>query len=226
MTDLTVTDTRALTAAEHQAFERCCQTVDDHLKDFIAVGEALATLKEGKLFRVKFPDYTFEQFVEERWHFSRQRAYQYINSSAMAIALSDTVTVPSERIARALMPLKDEPGAARLALTVAIATALEGRLTAEWVESTVAVVQDAMGTDGLVDNGKGNWAQMNAAITHEAHQRMIEKRSQMTAGKQKPIASVVICGEDVSAIVPKQVNVRMDRMYRVVVYEIVEVDGK
>lgn len=229
MTDLpAIPDNRPLSAAEHQAYERCCQTVDSGLKTFIEVGEALAQLRDARLYRVQYAGCTFEQFVQERWQFTRQRAYQLISASQLALAAGDTVTVPSERIARALMPLKEEPGAARLALTVAIATAPDGKITAEWVESAVAVVQDAMGTEGLVDAGSNtSWTAMNAAITVESHKKMMEKRDQLRQNghHQKPI-TFILSGEVLQAIAPEQVKITVEKTYRVVVYEIVEVDAK
>src|SRR5690349_8570466 len=108
-----------MTAHETMAFERFCEVVDEHIDKFIAVGEALANIKNGRLYRAKYPGCTFEQFVEERWGKSRQWAYQQISARAVAMELGETVKVPNERIARALLPL-DDPDSKKVALSIAI----------------------------------------------------------------------------------------------------------
>lgn len=215
-----------LTAHQKMAYESCCKIVSEGLKTFIQVGEALMTLREGKLYRAEYPGCTWDQFLEIKWGFTRQRANQLISASSLAQQLGTSVTVPNERIARVLGKL-DDAEAQRLALTTAIATAPEGKLTADWVEGTVDVVIDAMHTGGLVDTGKGAWSAMNAAITHEVWQRMQTKRSQVAAKGVKPL-SFVVDGGVLKVITPGDADEKIDdsKQYRIVVYEVAKVEGK
>jgi len=224
MTAIETVKTRPMTAHEALAFDENCKIVDEGIESFIKVGTALANIQQGRLYRSKYPDCTFEQFVNRRWGKSRQWAYQQISARNLAISLGDTVTLPSERIARALLPLNENPGAQRLTLTLAIATAPDGRLTTEWVESSVAVMQDVLGTEGLVDPGANSeWTAVNAAITTEAHKRMIEKRQQIQQNghKQKPV-TFLCSGEVLQAIAPEQASFSVEKTYRVVVYLVEE----
>ena len=69
--------------SEHEA------TIARGSKTFIEVGNALAAIRDGKLYRRDYK--TFEAYCRERWEFSRIRAHQLIASAIIADNLLTTV---------------------------------------------------------------------------------------------------------------------------------------
>jgi hypothetical protein len=225
-TALTTVDSKPLTAHEMQAYEKCCQVIDAGLKTFVEVGEALITLREGKLYRARFPGKTWDEFLDAKWGFTRQRANQLMSASTLAKTLGTTVDIPNERIARELSDLQKDfqnPELVRLTLTIACATAPNGKITSEWVASTGAVLQDAMGIKGL--NAKA----ISAEITHEAYARMIEKQAALSGKRSKPVANFIVDGNSLKLITSNGDDDKIAdaESYRVVVYAIPTVkEGK
>ena len=83
----------------------CEAVIERGLGTFIEVGAALAEIRDAGLYREGFE--TFEDYCRDRWDFSRPRAYQLIDAAEMSTTV-DTA-LPSERVARELAPLRDEP---------------------------------------------------------------------------------------------------------------------
>ena len=54
----------------------CEKVVERGLATFVVVGEALARIRDGRLYRESHK--TFEAYCDERWGMSRPRAYQFI----------------------------------------------------------------------------------------------------------------------------------------------------
>lgn len=76
---------------------------------FYEVGQALAQIRDRKLYRANYD--TFEAYCGDRWGFSRQRAAQLIDASAVVENLSTNglQKLPgSERQCRPLTPLEPE----------------------------------------------------------------------------------------------------------------------
>lgn len=75
--------------------------------DFVAVGKALAEIRDRRL----YPQQSFEQYVRERWNFSRQRAYQLIAGAAVVSTVVDSDLPPpaTERVTRELHSLLHDP---------------------------------------------------------------------------------------------------------------------
>lgn len=84
---LTKTETKTLAAAE--------TILRRHLESFFLVGEALAEIRDERLYRATHE--TFEGYCADRWDFSRQRAYQLISAAETATAVSTTVDIRPER---------------------------------------------------------------------------------------------------------------------------------
>lgn len=76
--------------------------IDRGLKSFIEVGEALAEIREERLYLEQYS--TFEEYCQERWHFTRVRAHQLISaaSTALTIVNSDLAAPINEAQAREL----------------------------------------------------------------------------------------------------------------------------
>lgn len=61
--------------ADHEA------TIERGLKTFVDVGNALAAIRDGKLYKADHA--TFEDYCKERWGWTRVRAYQLIDAAAV-----------------------------------------------------------------------------------------------------------------------------------------------
>ena len=100
-TDLTAVETDRLVGLE--------QAVDRGLQTFVEVGQALAEIRERKLYRASHD--TFERYCRERWGFTRQRARQFIDAAAVTtIVVKAGLPAPThEPQARELVPLRKRP---------------------------------------------------------------------------------------------------------------------
>jgi hypothetical protein len=100
--------TSALAAAQRQELEALEQTIERGLATFIEVGQALAEIRESRLYRAGFD--TFEDYCRERWGMERAHAYRQIEAAQVAAVLSPNGDIPAnEAQARELARLKDEP---------------------------------------------------------------------------------------------------------------------
>ena len=130
MTGLTVGESTELAALESK--------IAAGLKTFIEVGEALARIRDSRLYRAQFG--TFEDYCRERWGFNSSRARQLIGAAETVRNLESVTTVtllPStESQARPLTTL--EPEQQREAWQRAVETAPAGKVTAAHVEAVVA----------------------------------------------------------------------------------------
>lgn len=102
----------ALSATESRDFARLEKTIEKGVKTFVAVGGALAEIKARKLYRERAE--TFQDYCQQVWGFTKQRAYQLIEAANVEQQLAETSTrvdspaVPSERHARELARLPRE----------------------------------------------------------------------------------------------------------------------
>jgi hypothetical protein len=84
----------------------CERVIQSGMNTFIAVGVALAEIRDERLYRRTHA--TFEAYCSERWSFSRQRALQLIDAATVTTVVVTPLT--SERQARAIAPLaKSDP---------------------------------------------------------------------------------------------------------------------
>ena len=160
MTDLTdkiaakATAAARLTPQEQYDFQRLEVTIKNGVATFIEVGTALCEIRDRKLYRTAFA--RFEDYCRERWNFNASRARQLIGAAAIAASVT-AVTVPSERHARELAPLKDDPTAMQDAMRKAEATAAaEGRtVTAKDVRAVVRPATDPDDIPGFREGDSG-----------------------------------------------------------------------
>lgn len=101
----------ALVPVEADRLARLEATIAAGLNTFVEVGNALAEVREARLYRATHD--TFEAYCADRWQISRPRAYELMNAASAVSAMADTgAPLPTnERQARALAPLKDDPAA-------------------------------------------------------------------------------------------------------------------
>ena len=124
----------SLTSNERTQLEECEAVIERGLNTFVDVGNALAEVRDDKLYR----EYgTFEEYCRDRWGISRPRAYQFIEAAETVGFLSTMVDTPptSERQARPLTRLS--PDAQAAAWQEAVETAPNGKVTAAHVAEVV-----------------------------------------------------------------------------------------
>lgn len=105
MTDILST----LSAAESDLLAECEQVIERGIKTFIETGNALADIRDNRLYRIEFD--TFAAYCEQRWSLGESRAYQLIDGAAVAKLISSTTVekINNEAQARELAPLLDDP---------------------------------------------------------------------------------------------------------------------
>lgn len=114
----------------------CEAVIERGLGTFVEVGEALLAIRNARLYRESHG--TFEGYCRERWGMERAHAYRQIQSAEVAALVSPVGDIPSERVARELAPLRDEPEQMREVWQEARAEAGEREPTAAIVREKVS----------------------------------------------------------------------------------------
>lgn len=110
----------------------CELVIDRGLATFVEVGRALAEIRDRRLYRLTHG--TFEDYCQQRWGFNDSRARQLIAAADVAreIETVTTVTITSERQARALGPVIRQLGP-EAAAEILAEQAATGRVTASGI---------------------------------------------------------------------------------------------
>lgn len=98
--------------------------IERGLNTFIEVGEALAAIRDKRLYREQYA--TFEDYCANRWGWKRAHAYRMIEAAEVVQELSpigDTPLPTTESQARELVPLRDDPEAMAAVMDAAFAAA-------------------------------------------------------------------------------------------------------
>lgn len=97
-----------LSINESQELQQCENIIESGLETFYAVGVALLTIRDKKLFKQEYS--SFEEYCRDRWNISQRYAYNLIAASLVVDNLASTETPPpvSERLARPLSKLETE----------------------------------------------------------------------------------------------------------------------
>ena len=98
-----------MTQAEEAEFRSCERVISRGAKDFYPVGRALARIQSARLYRVQYA--TFTDYCQDRWGFSRIRAYQLISASERYELLKGVDVIPlpkNESQLRALMKVPEQ----------------------------------------------------------------------------------------------------------------------
>jgi hypothetical protein len=138
-----------LTAAEATALEQHEALIERGLQIFVEVGEALLAIRDGRLYRGVYP--TFEDYCQQRWGWTRIRAYQLIQAAEVTeIVVNHGLQPPqNERQCRELARLR-EPEAIRETWT-ALEEELGENVTAADVRAAVDVRKAARPAPVQVD---------------------------------------------------------------------------
>lgn len=113
------------------------QVIEEGMAAFVAVGTALAEVRDGRLYRAEHA--TFEAYCEVRWQMSRRRAYQLMEAADVVCTMVHNELVPvastitNERQARALGAAPADERVDVLATVVA-----NGRPTAAAIEAEIS----------------------------------------------------------------------------------------
>lgn len=121
--------------AVYPTLAECEQVIERYELAYQQAGEALRLIRDGRLYKAEFSD--FDSYCRDRWGFDRKRASRLIAAAGVAAQLSpmgDTPIPSSERQARALAPLKDDPEAMAAAMAAASA---DGKATAAKIAAAV-----------------------------------------------------------------------------------------
>jgi DNA N-6-adenine-methyltransferase (Dam). len=131
----------ALSIDELDTLARCEIAIQRGLKTFVEVGEALLTIREGRLYRSAHR--TFEDYCQVRWGMQRAHAYRLMDASAVVSNLSPMGDIPLPTSERQLRPLTSlTPEQQRQAWQEAVETASDGKVTAAHVERVASQYAD------------------------------------------------------------------------------------
>jgi hypothetical protein len=136
-----------LSRDEADELDRCEATIKRNLDTFVEVGQALATIRESRLYREKYP--TFEAYCKDRWNWSRDYAYKLIRSVAAADVDNCLHRVANEGQARALAAA---PAADRAAVLEQAASP-DGKVTAKRIREAIESRTVMMFADGTAYRG-------------------------------------------------------------------------
>lgn len=78
-----------LSAVDQEDLERCETVIARGLQTFREVGEALAKIRDRRLYRASHK--TFQEYCDHRWNFTRQRAHQLIEAASVVAEMSTRV---------------------------------------------------------------------------------------------------------------------------------------
>jgi hypothetical protein len=162
-----------------QALAECEATIERGLATFREVGAALLRIRDERLYRNSHT--TFEEYVRERWGFSKPYAHRQIQAAEIA----GVVPVGTERQARELAPVKGDPEQVREAWAEANRRS-GGKPTAADVRESrraVAASHDAWAADAdakeaadaAYAEAKGKWKRRRAARTERDADKLIKR---------------------------------------------------
>jgi len=122
---------------EIQTLADCERVIERGMQTFVEVGEALAVIRDGRLYRETHE--TFEAYCHERWGFTRTYAHRLVDAAEVAAMLPNGNKPENEGQARELRPLRDKPEAMVEAMSAAKekAEANGSKVTAETIREEV-----------------------------------------------------------------------------------------
>lgn len=171
-----------LTTDETRRLKECERIIQRGLETFYDVGNALAEIRESRLYRIAYGG--FEDYCRERWQMSRFYAHRLIDAAQVVDNLLPIGNVPStESQARELAPFT--PEIQKAVWHVALRSAPkddEGKpmLTAAHIKSVGNVLTEVVKGGGL-DDGSGEMKPLgvliDAAVTEETYERVMRQKT-------------------------------------------------
>lgn len=140
-----------LNVLERKSLRKCEARIKEGMATFVDVGNALAEIRDGKLYREGHK--TFDAYCKEKWEMTPQYAKRLVNASKTTEALKSETIVSvlpaNEAQAKELSGLQPET-AAEVMETVAA----EGPVTAAKIRETVTKATGAKPPKAEKSNGK------------------------------------------------------------------------
>lgn len=151
---------------------------------FMKVGMALARIRDARLYRATHD--TFADYVDQRWGFTRIRAYQLIEAGVVAASMStmvDTPEIENERQARALAPIVKESGPEAGAEVLREVAESDEKVTAKAIKAKVEA--KAKKPKGFHKNPL--LEQIEAGIVTDQLSKKPDGKPKVTKPKDKPV---------------------------------------
>ena len=107
---MTDTEPDALTSDEATRLQQLEVVIDQGVRGFTNVGQALLEVRDSRLYRASYD--TFHEYCRKRWGFGRSYAHEIMQAAEAARAVSglpDTPMPRNARVAAELAPLRDDP---------------------------------------------------------------------------------------------------------------------
>lgn len=169
------TDAAPLSPTERESLRRYEETIEHGLKTFVAVGNALIYIRNGRLYREEYT--TFEAYCDEKWGFTGRKARYLMGAAKTVAGLAESGTIvplpENEAQARPLIGLPPEQQVE--AWQRAAETAPAGGVTAAHVQSVVdemtaeedgvSISVNDMGDVNLKKYIDGQWIEVGKART-------------------------------------------------------------
>jgi hypothetical protein len=157
-----ITAIQNISAVERSRLVECEAVIKTGLNTFTEVGNALAEIRDSRLYREQFD--TFEAYCRDRWGMERAHAYRLVDAAKVVNLLSpigdnkehfENVATHkiamgmSESQARELAPLKDQPETLRSVVMEAAETArqMNKPITANILRSAVTNRMNSMAAE-------------------------------------------------------------------------------
>lgn len=170
-----------LTTDESRRLKECEKVIQRGLATFYEVGNALAEIRESRLYRIAYA--SFEDYCRERWQMSRFYAHRLIDASQVVDNLLPIGNIPTtESQARELAPF--DPEVQKALWHIAIKTAptnAEGEpvITAAHIRTVGNVLTEVVKGGGM-DDGSGEMKPLgvliDSAVTEETYERMLRQK--------------------------------------------------
>ena len=125
----------ALTLDEARRLAYCEALIEQGIKTFVDVGNALAEVRDDRLYRGTHG--TFEDYCRDMWGMERRRAYQLMEAAAVVSNVKNFAQIQPANDAQARPLARLEPAEQIAAWEMAVETAPNGKVTAAHVAATV-----------------------------------------------------------------------------------------
>jgi len=119
--------------------KQCEDVVRSGMATFVAVGQALAEIRDLRLYREMFA--TFEEYCRSRWKMAARTAYQTITSARAALSLGDGAKNLNEATARVLAKLPENERKAKYLQALAEMPSVTADGLEKWLRRKTHITQ-------------------------------------------------------------------------------------
>jgi hypothetical protein len=139
-----------LSTREEELLKRLEAAIEEHLKGFKIVGQALTIIRDERLYRIEYD--TFEEYCAVEWEISRPRAYQLTQCYMVLNNLSTMVDISgspkfsilpeNERQTRPLTILPMEQHGEVWSMVIEEAEKQEAKITGTFIERCISLLSE------------------------------------------------------------------------------------